>query len=319
MEKKLILNDTPLYRQHTGKAAVSGIWLVAAGAALWGMDPLFRILLLKSLTSSQIVFAEHLLLMVFAIPILLIHRSELAGLNMRQLGALLFIGWGGSAIATVLFTSAFVAGDPNTVLLIQKTQPLFTIFIARLVLRESLPPRFSWLILLALAGTYLITFGLSTPIGHWHNIWTGGSLLSLGAAALWGGSTVMGRLLLDRMSFVTVTALRFVVALPLLLALTLSEGAQWHIPSEVGAFAAVTANLLLQAFLPGLASLLFYYRGLSRTKASYATLAELSFPAVGLIVNWLVFSQPLTIVQFAGFILIWVTLLLLSRQTKSAA
>lgn len=76
----------------------------------------------------------------------------------------------------------------------------------------------------------------------------------------------------------------------------------------------IAINLLLQALLPGLLSMLLYYKGLSTTKASFATLAELSFPMTGVIINWIVFQQLVTIPQILGFALIWVALFFLSNQ-----
>lgn len=70
----------------------------------------------------------------------------------------------------------------------------------------------------------MLTFGFTLPFGHWSEFIQVGSLLSLGAAALWGGSTVMGRLMVGKLKYETVTSLRFVLALPLLIVLTWSEG-----------------------------------------------------------------------------------------------
>lgn len=296
----------------------SGFWLVVLGAALWGADPLFRIILLKSLTSAQIVLLEHIIIALIAIPVMWKNRQELRGLGWKQAGALLFISWGGSAIATILFTMGLVNGNPNAVLLLQKLQPLFAIVLARMLLKERLPRHFSWLVIIAVAGTYLLTFGFTLPLGHWSEIVQVGSLLSLGAAALWGGSTVMGRLMVGQMKYETVTSLRFLLALPLLFAITWNEGAAWNIPTESGAFAAVSLNLLGQALLPGLLSLLVYYKGLTTTKASVATLAELSFPMVGVLINWIAFQEMVTLAQAFGFILIWTTLFIISRQSQES-
>lgn len=302
----------PLQATHSK----SGFWLVVLGAALWGADPLFRIILLKSLTSAQIVLLEHIIIALIAIPVMWKNRQELRGLGWKQAGALLFISWGGSALATILFTMGLVNGNPNAVLLLQKLQPLFAIVLARMLLKERLPRHFSWLVIIALGGTYLLTFGFTLPLGHWSEIVQVGSLLSLGAAALWGGSTVMGRLMVGQMKYETVTSLRFLLALPLLFAITWNEGAAWNIPAESGAFAAVSLNLLGQALLPGLLSLLVYYKGLTTTKASVATLAELSFPMVGVLINWIAFQEMITLAQAFGFILIWATLFIISRQSQ---
>lgn len=292
----------------------TGFWLVVLGAALWGVDPLFRILLLETMTSTQIVLVEHIIVSLIALPVLWKFRADLKNLRARHWIAVIFISWGGSALATVLFTLALTHNDPNTVLLLQKMQPLFAIVMAKLLLKETLPRRFGGLFIIALAGTYLLTFGMTLPSAGWDSWVHAGSLLSLGAAALWGGSTVMGRLMLGQTRYETVTSLRFVVALPLLIFMTWNEGAPWSFPSGTGAQAAVILNILGQALLPGLLSLLLYYKGLSSTKASVATLAELSFPMAGVLVNWIAFRTLITWEQLIGFILIWIALFAISRQ-----
>ncbi|GIP53957.1 MULTISPECIES: DMT family transporter [Paenibacillus] len=301
-----------------GTSAKSGFWLVVLGAALWGVDPLFRLILLKSITSAQLVLLEHILIALVVAPILWKNRRELLGVGWKQVGALLFISWGGSAIATILFTMGLANGNVNAVLLLQKLQPLFAIIMARFLLKESLPRHFSLLFILALGGTYLLTFGFSIPFGHWNDFIQVGSLLSMGAAALWGGSTVMGRLMVGQMKYETVTSLRFILALPLLLVVTWNEGAAWHLPGSASGITAFSLNLLGQALLPGLLSLLVYYKGLTTTKASVATLAELSFPMVGVLLNWIAFQQIITLAQAVGFILIWAALFAISRQNNSS-
>jgi len=294
-------------------------WLVVLGSALWGIDPLFRILLLESLTSAQIVLLEHLILFVVAAPVLWRHRSELKGLRLVHIGALLFLSWGGSAIATILFTLGLAHGDLNAVLLLQKLQPLMAILLARYLLKEQLPRYFGILLVFALAGTYLLTFGLSVPFAGMSDFAQLGSIMSIAAALLWGGSTVMGRFMLGKLSYETVTSLRFILALPLLLVFTMSDNQGWSFPAAITDQAMVILNLVLQALLPGLLSLLLYYKGLSSVKASYATLAELSFPMVGVLINWFVFQQAVTMPQIIGFILIWVTLFIISRQQSEVA
>ncbi|GAS82272.1 MULTISPECIES: DMT family transporter [Paenibacillus] len=297
----------------------TGFWLVVLGAALWGVDPLFRIILLKTMTSTQIVLVEHIIVSLIAIPVLWKFRADLKNLRARHWIAVIFISWGGSALATVLFTMALTHNDPNTVLLLQKMQPLFAIVLAKLLLKETLPRRFGGLFFIALLGTYLLTFGFTLPLGNWDNWIHAGSLLSLGAAALWGGSTVMGRLMLGQARYETVTSLRFVVALPLLIFMTWNEGAAWTLPSGTGEQTAVILNILGQALLPGLLSLLLYYKGLSSTKASVATLAELSFPMAGVLVNWIAFRTLITWEQLLGFILIWVALFAISKQQERSS
>ncbi|MCQ6557100.1 DMT family transporter [Paenibacillus mendelii] len=301
--------------------SINGIWYVALGATLWGLDPLFRILLLKSFTSSQIVFIEHLLLACYAAPVLIRYHKTLAGkLTLAVIGAFLFISWGGSAIATILFTEAFAHGSANAVLLLQKLQPLFAIILARVMLKETLPSKFPAYILVALLGTYLLTFGFASPEMGLKELGTLSCLFSILAAFLWGGSTVMGKFLLQKkLDFPVITSLRFLLAIPLVSLILLVSGDVWQVNGSGGELTLIAVNLLFQAFLPGLVSMLLYYKGLSSTKAFFATLAELAFPAVGVCMNWFVFGQELTAGQLIGFILIWLILWLMSRSKENTS
>ncbi|MDF2924485.1 MAG: protein of unknown function transrane [Paenibacillaceae bacterium] len=321
MENGWQLRTKGLKWKSPAEREIHGVWYVALGAALWGMDPLFRILLLKTFTSAQIVLLEHLLLACYAVPVFVRLRNTLTGkLSLAIIGALLFVSWGGSALATVLFTAAFNYGNFNAVLLLQKLQPLFAILLARVILKEALPVRFAYLLPLAIGGTYLLTFGFGLPSLGFADLGTLSCLFSILAAALWGGSTAMGKFLLQKkLDSQLVTSLRFLLALPLLAAVLWVRGDAWHVSGGTVSLLLLGLNLLFQAFLPGLVSMLFYYKGLSSTKAIYATLAELSFPAVGIFVNWIVLHQPLTAGQLLGFLLIWSTLFMMSRSPGAAA
>jgi len=76
------------------------------------------------------------------------------------------------------------------------------------------------------------------------------------------------------------------------------------LPAALGAGAALLwalgTVLALLALVPGLAALLLYYRGLRRTAASTATLAELAFPVTALAVNAVAFGTVLGATQLAG-------------------
>jgi drug/metabolite transporter (DMT)-like permease len=299
---------------QAGTRKASGIWLVALGAAIWGTDTLFRVNLLSLFSSIQIVFLEHLLLSLYAIPVIWKYRSEWRQLSLRELGAILFISWGGSGLATILFTAAFTYANPSVVLLLQKLQPILVFLMARVFLKEVLPRFFYLYLLVALFGTYLLTFGFHMSLTDFKGAGTIGALLAIAAAALWGGSTVMGRILVSSMSFEHVTAVRFLFALPFMAGAMSFIDRGWHLMILHLVTWSSFLGLFLQALLPGLISLLFYYRGLSNTRASAATLAELAFPATGVLINWVVFGQKLSIGQFVGFALIWIIVYRLSKD-----
>ena len=280
----------------------ASILLVAVGAAMWGTDGILRVPLLEVASPSQIVLLEHLVLLLYSVPAVVLGWRFFRGLGATQWVALLVIGWGGSALATLLFTTAFAVGNPTVVILLQKTQPLFAIALAAILLRERLGWAYWPCFLVAMVGAYLISFGDLGPFMALGSAEALTAVLALGAALLWGSSTVMGRLVLKDMPFYALTGARLLLAVPLLAGIVVAQGTL----EGVGAgFASEPGRVVLLALTPGLLALLLYYRGLSGTRASYATLAELAFPATAVVLNWAVLGVGVNANQVLGFVLLW--------------
>ncbi|MEJ7814900.1 MAG: DMT family transporter [Rubrobacter sp.] len=306
-------------RRSVGGFAGTGVLLVALGAAVWGTDTVLRAPLSAAFTPVLLVLGEHLVLALYAVPAVVLGWREVSTLDAPRWGALIVVGWGGSAVATILFTTGLFAafeagaGSVNTVLLLQQTQPLFAITAAAVVLGERLTVIYAPIFAVAAFGAYLLAFGdligepggLLSPFTQVGRARLEFALAALGAAALWGTSTAMGRYLGGRLSFPTLTGARFLTALPLLLV-----WAAVAVPDAAGSFSGglaepqVARNLVLLAVFPGLLGLLVYYRGLRSTPASYATLAELAYPATGVTLNWLLLGEPLTVAQGVGVVLV---------------
>jgi drug/metabolite transporter (DMT)-like permease len=303
--------------QANTHSSSTSLWWIALGAALWGLDGVFIVSLLHHFSSTQIVFLEHALLFLFALPVLIIKRRELRRFNLGDWLAVSFVAFGGSALGSIFFTLAFQYGNVNVILILQKLQPLFAVLLAAWVLRERLKVRYWVLFVVAVVGAYLLTFGFHIPVSHGGTKDFLGGALALAAAALWGGSTVMGKRLVDKASFTTVTALRFAVALPLLTIIVASQHPSVTAMMHAFSLSSVWFNLLYQTLVPSLISLLIYYRGLGRVRASQATLAELAFPATGLFVNWLILHQTFTPGQWLGFVIVWLAIGQLTRMPAS--
>jgi DME family drug/metabolite transporter len=274
--------------------AVPGVVLVSVAAALWGTDALFRRPLAQSTTATTIVFGEHVVLVLVTLPFLLPSLAALRRAGVRYLAAAVAVGAGASATATILFTQAFVHGNPITPVVLQKVQPLVAVAGAWLVLGEEPRRRFAWFLLPALAGVWLIAFphpfevsasGL-TPI-----------LEALGAALLWGLGTVFGRYLGRELGFEQVTTVRFgfgLVASAIVLPL-------------VGAPAFSSAHdslwIVVLALVTGAIALTLYYYGLRRTPAMLASLGELAFPVTASLVGYVAFGATLRWTQWLGVLL----------------
>ena len=276
-----------------------GLLWVALGASLWGTDTLFRRSLPTELASARVVLLEHLVLCLVLAPFAWRGRREWMKLGARGWAAVLGIAWGGSALASVLFTEAVRAGNPTAAVLLQKTQPVFAALLARSLLFEPLGRRFWGVLAAAMGGAYLVSFGMRVPSG----VEGRAALLALGAAGLWGGSTVLGRFVLGNVSWITLTSLRIVAATPLLAVLA-AGGAGDVTGRSFGV-------IVMLALVPGLLALLAYYRGLAGSHASRAAIAELAFPATAALLNWIFLGASLEPAQVAGFTIIWLAIVCL--------
>ncbi|MGA2282816.1 MAG: DMT family transporter [Candidatus Dormibacteria bacterium] len=260
---------------------------ITLAAALWAADPIFRPALVKQgLSASEIVLLESLLISLCFIPMAPRVYRELRGASWRTWLALAVIAVGPQAFATVLFTRsldyATTRGAQSEVYLLYLLQPVFGIVLARLVLRERRSPLFWPIAAAALGGAALIVVAQlpGAPQGA-----LVAALLVLGAVILWAAGTVLGRYALAGVSFTSTSAMRFTLALPVLLVLMLTDrGVAGFGQYSIGQL----PSFLGIALIPGLIAMVLYYRALSSTPASISTLAELGYPAA----LFLVYSLP---------------------------
>lgn len=289
----------------------SGFLFVVAGAALWGTDALFRRGLALEIDAPKLVFLEHAVLVLLTIPFLWRGRHQIRALRRGDWLCATLIGVGASALATILFTNAFRYGDPTTPLLLQKLQPLVAVVGARLILGERLLPRFALFLSISLIGAFLIAFPNPITVSVSALV---PALLALGAAALWGMGTVLGRFLSPKLSFQTLTALRFAIGLPASGAIMLAVQ-QGPLTIQLSTREAIAVMAL--ALVPGLLALMLYYRGLRGTPASAATIAELAFPLTAAGLNYAVFATPLSETQWAGAALLTATISIMSWLSRT--
>ncbi len=293
-------------------------FLIALAAMLWGSDILLRPNALSAGWSpAWVVLGEHLALSLIFLPVLWRERRTFAALNRPQWTALLFVAWGGSALATWLYTKAFTLdfSQALTVVLLQKTQPVVAILLAGWLLRERRAPAFWVWCAAAFAGAYLLIGFQKLP--SLSDIHAEQALLALGASALWGAATVAGRSLSAALSPGGLAGARFALAVPPLLLLTLVPTGTPFAPTHSVQYAALF--LLLIVLLPDLLGMVLYYAGLRGTSASAATLAELCYPLTALAIGIFVQHTPLGLGQGVGLVLLIAAVFGLSRRPGVAA
>jgi drug/metabolite transporter (DMT)-like permease len=303
----------------TGLIDRISVFLVAVAALMWASDAYFRAQLITHLSSAQIVVVEDALVTLFLLVFLLRGVREMRRLDVRGWIAISLIGIGPQAIATILFTQSFSYKHFAETFVLQQTQPLIAILLAWIILGERRRPWFWPVAGLAFVGVYLVVFAqdLTAPLSDLQHGRLEAGLYALGAAALWASGTVLGRLVLGKLSFATTTALRFTLALPVLVLVVLLQngatGFTHYRPEDAVPFFAI-------ALVPGLLALLLYYRALASTPASLATIAEMAFPVAATFIASAPppygFNQPLYPAQFVGTVLLVIAIGILN-MTKS--
>ncbi len=300
-----------------------GPWLVALGAALWGTESLWRIPLNTLFASDVIVFYEHVILVLIALPILIRGRTQITATSRRAWLFLLFSGVAGSAVGTTLFTEALRLGNPTVVNVVLNIQPVFSTALAFLLFGDRLARDFFiWAPLSIVAGMFLSISNLHELNGDvLFSGLQGGTGLALCCALFWGASTVAGRGAMLEMSLWQASALRVLVGLLSMSFIVglrgkLTAASLW--PATAAAHPVQAVLLLLGlAILSGGLPLLFYFEGLRRTRASTAGYFEMMQTLAGVLVTWGYFGHPLHSHQiFAAVILIGAVALVQRAQAR---
>ncbi|MHA1198809.1 MAG: DMT family transporter [Candidatus Heimdallarchaeaceae archaeon] len=302
--------------------------------------------------SSFVTLIEHFFGLIILFTILFFTRGfgklkeAVKSFTKLEWIAVIFISFGGSALGLFFFLISFALGNPTVAILLQKSQPIITVIFAFFILKER-PKKLFWgALALSLVGivliitpdiiirTSLIDIGitaniatiLAVPSLETVSAYAGliAILCSLIAATLWGGSTVFGRILTKKVNYWDLTLLRyfggfvFLVIFNIIL-FTYNKDYFGMLGQPVGVFGPwnwqwpmIVCIIFTTIFTGGVLPLALYYFGLKRSKAYIAGLAELAFPLLAILVNYLFLGATLTWFQGSGAIILLITVSTLS-------
>lgn len=288
---------------------------VIIAAFLWSLDGFLR-QNLSDISSLLIITLEHAIGALIFLPFLIRGWKDIKQLNQRTWGSVLWISICGGVLGTYFYTKALSYVhyiDLSVVVLLQKFQPVFAILLASVILKEQLSKRFILLAVLALAGGYLVTFGVN-PMAFSDEKMLIAALFSLLAAFSWGSSTVLGKHALSSLDFKTVTALR------LMITAVITAGILLVSQNTIG-MASLTADhwkiLLLIVVSTGSLALFVYYYGLKQLPASHTTIYELFWPLSAVLIDWIYRGRMLDPAQLAGAVLLLTAIITLTREPRN--
>lgn len=281
-----------------------GPLLIITAALLWALDGVIR-RYLYSLPPVTIIFFEHLIGTILLFPFFARTIFKVK-FSKREWFLLILVSILSGLLGTLFFTTALLKVNFisfSVVFLLQKLQPIFAILSARIFLKEKFKKGYLPFALLALISAYFVTFSNGIV-----NLNTGegtvvAALFALGAAVFWGTSTTFSKMLLTDIRPEISTFYRFLITTILSFILIFILGKSSSIDD-------VTLNqygfLSLIAVSTGMVALLIYYRGLKRTPVHVATILELVFPLVAIIIDMKLYGNVLSITQWiAGIVLIF--------------
>lgn len=288
-----------------------GALAVILAATLWGVDGVVLRPALYSLDVKVIVFLEHLIAFsLMAIPLFL-ERKALKKLVIKDWLAFFWIALFGGALGTMAITKALFLVDFNhisVILILQKLQPLFAILLAWILLKERPKKTFFFWAVMAIVGSYLITYGFEVPSVQGNSILIA-ALLSLAAAFSFGSSTVFGKFTVSRVSFRIATYLRFGLTTLVMFFFVAASGFSGISDIE----GTHILRLILIAVTTGGLAIIIYYYGLKKVPASKATIYELAFPVTAVLLPYLISGALLSIGQFIGALLIIISMMMITK------
>jgi len=283
---------------------------IIIAAFLWALEGVVLLPELSMLNVAFVVFLLHgigfLILNTFSWK----EYTYLKKFTRSDWIYLVLIALFGGAIGTLAIVKALFLVNftqLSVVVLLQKLQPVFAIFLAYLLLKEKPRASFYFWAAVAIFASYFMTFGLALP-DFTHSNTLLAALFALIAAFSFGASTVFGRKLAITYPFRTMVFYRYGLTSVIMLVYMLLFGnfmfsattpVQWSL-------------LVIIPLTTGLGSMFLYYYGLRKVRASISTICELFFPLSAIVLDYLFHGTVLSVVQWIAVVVLLFAILQIS-------
>jgi len=299
------------YQKIIGASAIS------IAAILWGLDGVYLTPNLYNLDIAFVVYILHLVPFLFMNIFLYKQYKNLKKFNSKDYLILILIALLGGAIGTLSIVKALFLLNFNNlsiVILLQKLQPIFAIFLAAIFLKETITKKTIFWSIIAIISSYFITFGFSLPDFQLEKTYLLAILYALIAALSFGSATVLGKGILKKYNFTTATFYRFGITTILMLIYVLFIGKldQWKQITNIN-----WIYILIISFTTGGAAIFLYYFGLKKIKASVATICELFFPLSAIVFDYTLNGHTFSTIQIVAIIVMLFSIFKISFSQKS--
>lgn len=297
------------------KLKTFGPLFIIIASLLWSFDGVLR-QSLYSLPPAVVVFFEHILGLIVLFPFFFMQKEQVKSMTRKEWGAIAIVGLFSGALGTIFYTAALgkVQYVPfSVVVLLQQLQPIWAILTASLLLKERPSKKFIVLAAIAIAGSYLVTFKDLHVNASLDNPTFVAAVLALLAGVMWATSTSFSKIVLNKVSFVVATFLRFVFAPIFAMLFIIGLGQTGALTQMSGAQWMTLVTIMLST---GMVALLIYYYGLRKTPARVSAICELTWPVSAVFLDYIYFKHTLSITQMIGVVIVLVCMYNISMQTK---
>lgn len=294
-----------------------GLYLIVTAATFWGFSSVVLLPRLYNLSTDFVVLMQNLVPLAIMSCFMFKEYTNILILPKKDFFLLsiiaLFSGVIGIlAIVKALFLVNF--HQLSIVVLVQKIQPIFTIILASIFLKEKISTRFGFWSTIVLAGIYLITFGFKLPEMDRRSIFLLACSLSIISAFSFSINTIVSKYLTANVQFSTMIFGRFLMGTIFSVIICASSGTLWS-------FKEITFNnwiIFLVSFITlGPVSMYLYYYGIKKVKAIVSAMGELALPFSVIILDYLINGTCLSLVQWIGAIMIIFGILKILTKKKA--
>lgn len=296
-------------------------FLIALSSAMWAVDGVFftpRYFSMNLYNTAVIVLLAHL----FPTIALLIYTPKkiitiFKNFKLNDYIKFIIISLFGGTIGTIAIVKALALVEFkqfSMVALIQQLQPIFAAILAMIYLKEKPKKSFFSVLIISIISVYLLKFGFRNPttIGKIEFMAVFYALL---AAVSFGASTVLSRKLVTDYDYYTTMFCRFLfttLTTSLIVILNKSE-------LETLKYAFTNKEIIINALIIavwGLLALTIYCIGMIKTTALHATLSELSFPVLSVILNIIAHDAKFNTIQIISASILVASVLYYNLQKK---